>query len=116
VAFDDGRLQQFDDEGNLLWEQVFPDVNERNAQPVLEVTDLDRDGLDEIIYSYFTNQGFSKLVMLSPDRDLVWERSNSGNVVALTVVDFDPEKPREIALATSLDRIRPDLSLFSGWF
>jgi len=105
LALSDGELRRIDDAGQIVWQFRFPDVNEQNAQPALLTVDLDRDGEDEIIYSYFTDEGFSKLVLLTADGEFVWERSNSGNVNALTAVEFDPEKPLEIALATNLDRI-----------
>jgi hypothetical protein len=105
VALANGELRQIDSEGLLVWKHVFQDVNSQNAQPALVTADLNRDGQDEIIYSFFTDEGFSKLALLTPGGELIWERSNSGSVSAMTVVEFDPERPLEIALGTSLNRV-----------
>ncbi|MGB3715100.1 MAG: AAA family ATPase [Candidatus Promineifilaceae bacterium] len=105
VALANGELRQIDNEGRLVWRHVFQDVNSQNAQPVLVTADLNRDGQDEIIYSYFTDGGFSKLALISPGGELIWERSNSGSISAMTIVEFDAEQPLEIALGTSLNRV-----------
>jgi outer membrane protein assembly factor BamB len=105
IALQKGELQRFDSDGALVWQNLFQDSNAQNARPTLLTADLDRDSQDEIIYSYFTDEGFSKLTLLSAEGNLVWERSNSGIVSEMSIVEFDPEQPLEIALGTSLDRV-----------
>ena len=105
VALTSGELRKLDDKARIIWQYTFADVNSQNAQLLLHSADLDRDGQDEIIYSYFTDEGFSKLALLNPAGELIWERSYSGTGSEMTIVEFDPEKPLEIALATSLNRV-----------
>ncbi|MFN2187731.1 MAG: PQQ-binding-like beta-propeller repeat protein, partial [Candidatus Promineifilaceae bacterium] len=105
VAFENGDLELYDGSGEQLWELSFADANIGSAQPLLAADDLDRDGIEEIVYTYFTDEGFSKVVLLSGAGDRIWERSNSGNITAIAIVEFDPERPKEIALATSLNRV-----------
>ncbi|UCG25863.1 MAG: PQQ-binding-like beta-propeller repeat protein [Chloroflexota bacterium] len=105
VAHADGSLLRFNGQGFLVWEYDFTDLPAQNATPHLAVADLDRDGLNEIVYSYFADDGFSKLVMMDWQGQRRWERSDSGRVTAMTLADFDPSGEMEIALATTLDRV-----------
>ncbi len=104
-AQNNGEIKKIDRNGQLIWEHAFPDADTLEANPRLIVADINRDGQDEIIYSYFTGEGFSRLALLGQSGDLLWERSNSGNVTALATVEFDPDSPLEIALGTSLNRV-----------
>lgn len=105
VAHDDGTLLRFDAQGFLVWEYEFTDLPAQEATPHLEVDDLDRDGVNEIIYSYFAEDGFSKLVELDWQGRRRWERSDSGRVTAMSLVEFEPDGPLEIAVATTLNRV-----------
>ena len=105
VAFDTGTLQRFDGNGSLVWQYEFTDPPATEALPKIAVADLDRDGIDEIVFSYFASDGFSKLVLVGADGERIWERSNSGLVSALSIAEFDVDGPMEIAVGTSLDRV-----------
>lgn len=105
VALDDGSLLQFNDQGQIVRQFELTDQPAANASPRLIVTDLDGVGDDEIIFSYFADAGFSKVVLFRANGEIDWERSNSGDVTALSVVEFVPQGPKEIAVATTLNRV-----------
>ncbi|MGD2049628.1 MAG: hypothetical protein PVH03_09035, partial [Chloroflexota bacterium] len=105
IALENGRLIRFNNQGQIVWEYEFDDAPAENAEPRLAVADLNRDGAKEIIYSYLSEAGFSKVIVLDNEGNKRWERSNSGGVTALSLVEFDPEKPLEIAIATTLNRV-----------
>lgn len=105
IALENGRLIRFNNQGQIVWEYEFSDSPDEHATPKLAVADLDRDGANEIIYSYLSEEGFSKLLVLDDEGNKRWERSNSGAVTAFSLVEFDPEGPLEIAIATTLNRV-----------
>jgi outer membrane protein assembly factor BamB len=105
VALSDGALLRFNGQGFLVWEYGFTDPPAQDATPQLAVADLNRDGINEIVYSYFADEGFSKLVLIDWQGQRQWERSDSGRVTAMTLTAFDPDGELEIALATTLNRV-----------
>jgi outer membrane protein assembly factor BamB len=105
IALENGRLIRFNFLGQIVREYEFEDSPAEFATPILAVTDLNRDGANEIIYSYLSEEGFSKLLILDNEGNKRWERSNSGAVTAFSLVEFDPEEPLEIAIATTLNRV-----------
>jgi outer membrane protein assembly factor BamB len=105
VALESGILQSFDSNGTLIWQYEFTDPPAEEALPKIAVADLDRDGVDEIVFSYFASDGFSKLALIKANGERLWERSNSGLVSALAVAEFDSAGPMEIAVGTSLERV-----------
>ena len=105
IALENGRLIHFNNLGQIVWEYEFDDSPAKIATPKLAVADLNRDGANEIIYSYLSEEGFSKLLVLDVEGNKRWERSNSGAVTAFSLVEFDREKPLEIAIATTLNRL-----------
>jgi outer membrane protein assembly factor BamB len=106
VAMSDGQLQLFNDQGQIIWRFAPRDSPAQEANPILRIADLDRDGRPEIIFGYFTAEGFGKILLIEPGSSSPkWERSSSGSITAVTVVEFDPSGPLEIAAATSLNRV-----------
>ncbi|MCI0393571.1 MAG: PQQ-binding-like beta-propeller repeat protein, partial [Chloroflexi bacterium] len=105
TALTDGRLFLFNGQGEIIWRYAFSDTPDENAVPHVEVADVNRDGQQEIIFSYFNTGGFGKLVLINADGSTRWERSNNGQNIILTLVEFDPEGPLEIAVGTSLNQI-----------
>lgn len=105
VAHEDGTLLRFSGEGLLIREYELGSQPAPQAAPQISVADMNGDGLNEIVYSYFTADGFSELVLMDWEGSRQWERSDSGGVTAMAVVDFEPGGPQEIALATTLNRV-----------
>lgn len=105
VALQDGNLQQYGGQGELIWRYAFTDPPAENASPKLMTADLNRDGSTEIVYAYLSQAGFSNIVVLNDEGQPLWERSNSGEILALEIVEFDENLPLEIAVATSLNRV-----------
>ena len=105
VALANGTLQQYGGQGELIWHYSFTDPPADNASPKMLITDLNRDGSSEIVYSYLSEAGFSKIVVLNAGGQPLWERSNSGEVTAMAIVEFDEALPLEIAVATTLNRV-----------
>jgi hypothetical protein len=105
VALSNGRLLALDGSGSTLWEYSFTDLPADNAQPRLTVVDLERNGDQRIVYSYFAADGFSKLVVANSQGSRLWESSNSGTITDLTIVDFDVDAPLEIAVGTNLGQV-----------
>jgi len=105
VALADGALHQYGGQGELIWRHSFTDPPAENAFPKLLTADLNRDGSSEIIYSYLSQAGFSKIVVLNTEGQPLWERSNSGQITAMSIIEFDEDSPLEIAVATTLNRV-----------
>lgn len=105
-----GTVQLHEQDTRLLWELTGVDDKQHDATPQLLVVDVNRDGQDEAIVSYFDPQGFSKLLMIGSDGNRVWERIIEGRINALSPVEFDPDAPLEIGVGTSRGR----LHLFSS--
>ncbi len=105
VALKNGEFLRYSGSGELLWQIEFDDSPTTDASPQLVVADFNRDRREEIILAYFTDAGFSKLVMLDDLGDQLWERSSNGQIHSLAMVEFDSEDPLDIAVATSLDQV-----------
>lgn len=105
LALEGGQLLRLDGAGEQTWQYTFTTPPAEDATPQVMVDDINRDGQQEIIFTYFTADGFSKLVVIGPDGERTWESSNNGSVTALAIAEFDPARPKEIALSTSLDRV-----------
>lgn len=103
ISQKNGNLLMFNGEGQITWRyrnENRPPAEDSSA-PQIQVADLDRNGTQEIIFSYFSDENFSNVVVLQPgNNDPRWELSNSGLNTALEIVEFDPNGPLEIAVGT----------------
>jgi hypothetical protein len=101
-----GLLQYYDGAGNHLWNYETEDPPAANASPLLEVGDVDGDGAEEILFSYFGGR-FSKLVLLDSAGEWLWDRERpvDGRSTALALVSFAPDQPLHIAVGNSLGRV-----------
>ena len=101
VLLASGQLQLYDGAGDLMWEYPESPVDAQEPHPQMRVGDVDRDGRDEILFSYYV--GYSKLMLLDENHQPAWprERSLSGRITALSFVEFDPQEPLHVAVATS---------------
>ncbi|MFZ0546325.1 MAG: PQQ-binding-like beta-propeller repeat protein, partial [Candidatus Promineifilaceae bacterium] len=102
VAQKNGNLVTFNGEGQITWRYQNDNYHPaEEAAPQMQVADLDRNGSEEIIFSYLTDQNFSIVITLQPGATRArWAQSNNGLVTALAVVEFDPTGPLEIAVGT----------------
>lgn len=107
IAQKNGNLVMFNGEGQITWrygDETDPPAEA--AAPQLQVADLDRNGSQEIVFSYLTAESFSKVIVIQPGASRPrWERSNSGLITALAIVEFDPAGALEIAVGTNLEEV-----------
>ena len=123
VLLSTGQLQLYDGAGELLWRYPDSPVDSQEPRPQMRVADVDRDGRDEILFSYYV--GYSKLMLLDENHQPAWprERSLSGRITALSFVEFDSREPLHVAVATSFrgEQVRDRVILLDGtgqdvWF
>ncbi|MGH2538156.1 MAG: PQQ-binding-like beta-propeller repeat protein [Candidatus Promineifilaceae bacterium] len=105
VAVANGTVARYDAGGERIWQFSPAEPPPEQASLRLAASDLDRDGRDELIYSHPTANGFSRLQVFGNQGQLLWAQQDPGRVSGLKVVEFDAEGPREIAVATSLNRV-----------
>jgi hypothetical protein len=107
VVQKNGRLQLFNGEGQIIWRYLDEtDLPAEAASPQIQIADLDRDGTQEIVFSYLTTGRYSKVIVITPGAVAAqWESSNNGLNTALAIAEFNPDGPLEIAVGTNRGEI-----------
>lgn len=110
VLLRSGLVQLYDGQGQFQWE--YPDSPPVSDEPLprMQVADLDRDGREEILFSYYIK--YSKIVLLDSDGRRRWERLLSGRITALSLVAWDDQSPMDIVVGNNFqDRLKQVLLL-----
>jgi len=105
VALENGELQRFTGNGQLVWSYLSSIPLLENPSPKILTADLDFEGSSEIIFSFITSEGFGQLVLIDSDGKTLWEKPTNGTVDLIESVAFDGSRSQDIAVATSLNRI-----------
>ncbi|MCB8985040.1 MAG: PQQ-binding-like beta-propeller repeat protein [Ardenticatenaceae bacterium] len=103
VVLQSGQVQMFDGWGARLWRYARNTNPSLDATPHAVVTDMDRDGRQEILLGSFNPRRFSQLVKLNDQGQLDWEQNISGRLTALTTVSFNGAE--YVAVGTSRGEI-----------
>lgn len=99
VMLQSGLVQLYDERGELLWKYPESPPVSDEPLPLLAFGDLDRDGQQEIVFSYFIR--YTRIVVLDSDGRRRWERSLSGRTTALELISWDDSSPMDIAVGSS---------------
>lgn len=115
VALSNGLLTLYDADGRDLWS--FPRDGRsmpNDALPKMLVADMDQDGQEEIVFAYFSVEGFSRIALLDGEGEPKWrqDRPVSGRITAITLTQFDPQKPPGIAVGARLGASRGRVYLY----
>jgi hypothetical protein len=99
LALSSGVLRLYDNAGERVWQ--FPEIppSSEAPQPRLAIGDIDGDGRDEIVYTYFAE--YTRLSLLRGNRQVMMARSLSGQVTALAMPRLGAEGAPVIAAAKS---------------
>ena len=118
VSLSSGQLRLYDSEAKLLWRYTGNARAESQAHPRIQVGDADRDGIQEIVFSYFTSGGFSELALLNSQGNAIWDRAVEGQITALIFTDFGPDLAQDVVVGTDRGRIHTFDSLRNTerWF
>jgi outer membrane protein assembly factor BamB len=117
VALSNGLLTLYDADGRDLWS--YPRDGRSlpsDAQPQLLTADFDGDGRQEILYAYFSAEGYSQFTLLNGEGEAKWsrERPISGRITAMTLTQFDPQQPPGFAVAARLGATRGRVQLYDN--
>ncbi len=99
VVLRSGLVQLYDASGDLLWKYPESPPPSDEPLPLIAIGDLDRDGRQEIVFSYFIR--YTRLVLLDGDGKRQWERALSGRTTTLELIAWDDHSPLEIAAGNS---------------
>ncbi|MFW6063548.1 MAG: PQQ-binding-like beta-propeller repeat protein [Chloroflexota bacterium] len=99
VLLQSGLLQLYDGDGEYQWR--YPDNAPASDEPraLVEVGDVNRDGVPEIVFSYYIR--YSRILLLDADGRLQWDRPLSGRITSLSLVAWDEDSPMDIAVGNS---------------
>ena len=101
VGLQSGQLRLYNGSGDVIWQYTGSAPPAENAEPRLTVGDLDNDGRDEIVFSYFTRRTFSELAIINGDRTVRWARPVSGLINVVALARFDETATWDIAVGTA---------------
>lgn len=105
ILLKSGLVQLYDGQGQFQWEYPESPPVSDDPFPRLQAADLDRDGREEIVFSYYIK--YSRVVLLDGDGEARWEKSLSGRITALSLVAWDERSPLDIAVGNTFqDRLR----------
>lgn len=96
--------------GAVIWEYVGNEKPAFNALTKVQVVDINHDQIPEILLTYYTERGFSEVVVVSAGGATQWRHSLGGQVTAQTAVNFDPFQPMQVVVAND----RGVLQLYDG--
>lgn len=99
VVLQSGLVQLYDEAGDLLWDYPEPPPENDDPLPLVAVGDLDADGQNEIVLSYYVR--YTRLYVLDDQGRPLWQRSLSGRATALELVPWDDSGRLDIAIGTS---------------
>jgi len=99
-----GRVLILDISGRLDTEFLLSDAAVE-PNPLLDLEDLDGDGSDEIVVSYFSSDGFGRVSVYDASGTPVWNQSESGQILTMSIVSFGSVTGAEVAVGTSLGRV-----------
>jgi outer membrane protein assembly factor BamB len=105
ISLSSGQLRLYSSTGQLVWRYTGNARADAQAFPLIQAGDVDRDGLTEIAFSYFTISGFSELALINSQGAAIWDRAVEGRVTTLTLTAFDSEQPLDIAIGTNRGRV-----------
>ena len=100
-----GVLDLYAGDGELLWQQVPPDlIGSHDPLAKIATADVTGDGRQEILLTTYNT--FSTLFLIDANRNALWQRSLSGRVTALTFVRFEAAGAPYLAVGNSFRRER----------
>ncbi len=103
ILFDNGLLHLYDQSGTLLRRLADHTGGIGDAEPHMQVGDINGDGRDEILLGLFNpTKRFSELFLFDADGRTVWEDAPavSGHITAVTLVPFGDNGALQIAVGT----------------
>lgn len=104
VAFQNGLLQAYDSQGELLWQYPSDSPTAPAGNPQLYLTDFEQDGQSEILFGY--TERFGNLVLLNNGGQVLWQKPISGRMTALALAHFNQPGSTQIAVGNSLGRVQ----------
>lgn len=102
VLYSNGQLQLFDTSGKVIWTDTKSSTDLQNIRAMMQVADLNGDGLAEIALGFFNpTLRFSQLRLIDGNQEELWDQPQpiSDVISAITVVPFGPAG--ELYLAAS---------------
>ena len=103
VMLASGQLLTYDATGALLWEFAGQEDATAAVNPQLIVSDLDADGVQELVLGLFTPRRFSQLIYLKGGV-VQWRQSVSRRITALAEAPFDG-RASAIAVGTNFGQL-----------
>ena len=103
VMLASGQLLTYDATGALLWEFAGQEDPTAAVNPQLIVSDLDADGVQELVLGLFTPRRFSQLIYLKGGV-IQWRQSVSRRITALAEAPFDG-RTSAIAVGTNFGQL-----------
>ncbi|HSM57823.1 MAG TPA: PQQ-binding-like beta-propeller repeat protein [Candidatus Sulfomarinibacteraceae bacterium] len=99
VLLQSGLVQVYDGQGEYQW--GYPDSAPASDEPraLVEVGDVNGDGLPEIVFSYYIR--YSRILLLDANGRLQWDRPLSGRITSLSLVAWDEDSPMDIVVGNS---------------
>ncbi len=103
VLLASGHLLLYNGAGELLWEFAGQEDPTAAANPQLLVTDLDADGVQELVLGLFTPRRFSQLLYLKGGV-VQWRQAVSRRITTLAAAPFEGQAPA-IAVGTNFGQL-----------
>ena len=110
ILLESGQLQLYNPDGVMQWRYTRGTTPGLDASGQIIIGDLNQDNIEEIVLSTFRR--FSQLTVIDGSGTSVWDQpiGISGQVNAITLVDFPEYDGYSIAIGTD----RGDLNLYSN--
>ncbi|MBK8900767.1 MAG: VCBS repeat-containing protein [Anaerolineaceae bacterium] len=103
VLYSNGQLQLFDANGNVIWSDTKNSTPLQNTQVMMQIADLNGDGLEEVALGFFNPAlRFSQLRLINGSQEDIWEQPQpiSDVISAITVVPFGPDGELYLAVGS----------------